>query len=76
MCLNDGMKKEDLIQVRDSIKQQFDNLSNPNWVSLELQHLKGKYEILSEVIESIEKEESDAASKENKQTNSGKRSGK
>ena len=63
------MNKEELIKARDLVKEQHDNLSNPNWVASELHHLRGKYDILNEVIENIEKEERDAADSKVKQAN-------
>lgn len=50
------MNLDELIQARDLIKQQFDNLSNANWVAAEQHHLRGKYDILDEVIKEQEKQ--------------------
>ena len=63
------MKKEELILARDAVKQQFDNLSSPNWVNTQLEQLRGKYDILVEVITAIEKEEQNAADSKAKQAN-------
>jgi hypothetical protein len=54
------MNKEELIKARDLVMEQHDNLSNSNWITAELHHLRGKYDILCEVIATIEKEEQHA----------------
>lgn len=70
------MNEEELIKARDLVKEQHDNLSNANWVAAELHHLRGKYDILNEVIESIQKEGLDAANSKAKQANSNHNKGK
>ena len=52
------MNKDYLIKVRSEIEETYNNLSNPQWVATQLSHIKGKYEVLSEVINSLEGEQS------------------
>jgi hypothetical protein len=51
------MNKDYLIKVRSEIEETYNNLSNPQWVATQLSHLKGKFEVYSEVINSLEGEE-------------------
>jgi len=51
------MNIEDLNKVKSEIETSYNNLSNPQWVANELSHLKGKFEVLSEVINKLEGEQ-------------------
>lgn len=60
----------ELQTLRDSIEQQYKNLSDSAWVHTQQEQLRGKYEILNEMITQLEqeeaakvKEEEDAANK-------------
>lgn len=67
--------KDDLIAQRDTLEQQFKNLSDPQWVANQLNQIRAKYEILNDVINNMEQE--DAKSKpEPKPTDSNVRKGK
>jgi len=44
------MNIDDLNKMKSQIEENYNNLSNPQWVANQLNHLKGKYEILTEVI--------------------------
>jgi len=48
------MNRDYLIKVRSEIEETYNNLSNPQWVATQL---KGKFEVYSEVINSLEGEE-------------------
>ena len=50
VCYNPNMNLEDLNKLKSEIETSYTNLSNPQWVASELSHLKGKYEILNQVI--------------------------
>ena len=54
---NPIMNVEDLNKVKSEIETSYNNLSNPQWVAMELSHLKGKFEVLSEVITKLEGEQ-------------------
>lgn len=54
---NPIMNIEDLNKVKSEIETSYNNLSNPQWVANELSHLKGKFEVLSEVINKLEGEQ-------------------
>jgi len=71
------MTKDYLIKVRSEIEETYNNLSNPQWVANQLSHLKGKYEVLTEVLNTLEGEqnatsESTAESETNSNDNQGK----
>ena len=51
------MNIKDLNKVKSEIETSYNNLSNPQWVANELSHLKGKFEVLSEVINKLEGEQ-------------------
>ena len=57
---NLDMNLDKLRETRSEIETTYANLSNPQWVSNELTHLKGKYEILNEVIKNLEGEQNAA----------------
>ena len=57
MWYNPIMNIEDLNKVKSEIETSYNNLSNPQWVANELSHLKGKFEVLSEVINKLEGEQ-------------------
>jgi hypothetical protein len=70
------MTKDYLIKVRSEIEETYNNLSNPQWVASQLSHLKGKYEVLTEVLNTLEGEqnatsESTAESETNSNDNQG-----
>lgn len=65
------MNVEQLKQTATAIEEQYNNLSNPEWVSLQRQQLKGKYDILQEVIAKAEVEE---ASKKSEKPNASSKS--
>lgn len=54
------MNLENLEEAKNLIEQQYNNLSNAQWIAQELQSLKGKFDILTEVINNL-KGEQDAA---------------
>lgn len=56
------MKLEDLVQARALIETEFQNLSNPQWVATQIEQLKGKYNIYTQLIDNWEKD--NAASSE------------
>jgi len=71
------MNRDYLIKVRSEIEETYNNLSNPQWVASQLSHLKGKFEVLTEVINGLEGEqnatsESTTESEANSNDNQGK----
>jgi len=66
------MNIDDLKRMKSEIETSYNNLSNPQWVASELSHLKGKYEILNQVIEQGEQNattQSTSKSKSNSNNN-------
>lgn len=56
------MNLEELKKTQENINKLHANLSDPAWIHAQLNQLKGKFDILTEVINSLEKED-DATSK-------------
>ena len=62
------MTLEQLKQAQESIQEQFNNLSSPQWVAIQLERLKGTYEVYAQMINNIEQEQKNAASSEKQAT--------
>jgi HPt (histidine-containing phosphotransfer) domain-containing protein len=63
------MELENLEATKAQIEQQFKNLSDPQWVASQLSNLRGKFDILTEVINAL-KEKQDAKNNAKPATNS------
>lgn len=50
------MNKDDLVALQASIQEQFNNLSDPAWIASQQNQLKGKFDILTNVINSLEED--------------------
>lgn len=48
---------EELIRLKGDIETSYNNLSDPKWVAGQLENLKGKFDILTQLINNMEKEE-------------------
>lgn len=70
------MKVDELKAFRDQLEQQHNNLSNAEWLSNQLKHISAKHELLSQLIDNLEKEETNATSPKKRQTNSNNNQGK
>lgn len=63
------MNQDDLNKLKSEIETTYNNLSNPQWVANELAHLKGKYEILNQVIAQGEQNATGKSTKSAKNSN-------
>lgn len=57
------MDINELTQAQQLVEAQYNNLRDPLWVSTELNRLKGKYDILDEIIKKEQEKVSDATIK-------------
>jgi len=66
------MDINELINARNLVETEFNNLSNHAWVSTKLDFLRGKYEALNDLIVKEQQNAKDGQSAEPKDSNNNK----